>query len=81
MVAQGADPLPDVADAKPPYHISLVKVEARVSFAINELPILEWQDDGETYGPVLQGGKIGFRQMAPLRAEYANLVVRRVIES
>jgi len=46
-----------------------------LSFAINELPIFTWIDDGETYGSLLTGGKIGFRQMAPLMAEYSNLTV------
>jgi hypothetical protein len=78
MVAQGADPLPDVGDARPPYHIQLIKAGPLVHFAINDLPILEWVDDGETWGPVLTGGRIGFRQMAPLRAQYANLRIQRV---
>ncbi|MXZ23173.1 MAG: DUF1961 family protein, partial [Caldilineaceae bacterium SB0665_bin_25] len=50
---------------------------AEVAFLINELPIFSWRDDGVSYGPVLGGGKIGLRQMAPLVGEYANLVVRR----
>jgi hypothetical protein len=78
LVAQGADPLPDVEDAKSPYHILLIKRAAEVAFYINELPIFRWLDDGLTYGPLL-GGKIGFRQMAPLIAEYANLRVARVM--
>ena len=81
MVAQGADPLPDVEDADPPYHIKLIKCRPVVVFSINELPILEYVDDGETYGPLLAGGKIGFRQMAPLVGEYANLQVRGVIRA
>lgn len=78
MVAQGADPLPSVEDAMPPYHIELVKRGPEVHFAINELPILHWVDDGQSYGPVLGGGRIGFRQMAPLVGEYANLKVHRL---
>lgn len=78
MVAQGADPIPSVVDATPPYHLSLVKAGPLVTFAINDLPILRFVDDGATYGPCLGGGRIGFRQMAPLVAEYANLVVRTV---
>jgi len=78
LVAQGADPLPDVADARPPYHLEIIKAGALVRFSINELPILEWTDDGATRGPVLKGGRAGFRQMAPLRAQYANLEVRQV---
>ncbi len=76
MVAQGADPIPSVVDATPPYRIALVKAGPLVTFAINDLPILRFLDDGATYGPRLGGGRIGFRQMAPLVAEYANLVVR-----
>lgn len=78
MVAQGADPLPDVDDATPPYHLRLVKVGPLVDFSINDLPILRFVDDGATYGPLLGGGALGLRQMAPLVAEYANLVVRAV---
>lgn len=78
MVAQGADPIPPVADAAPPYRIQMVKCGAEVAFSINELPIFSWRDDGVSYGPVLGGGKLGLRQMAPLVGEYANLVVRRV---
>lgn len=78
MVAQGADPIPPVADAAPPYRIQMVKCGAEVAFSINELPIFSWRDEGVNYGPVLGGGKIGLRQMAPLVGEYANLVVRRV---
>lgn len=78
MVAQGADPLPSVEDATPPYHLLLIQCGGEVAFLINDLPIFHWVDDGQTFGPRLGGGKIGFRQMAPLVAEYANLVVRRV---
>ena len=46
--------------------------------SVNDLPVLRWVDDGESYGPLLAGGKIGFRQMAPLIAEYANLQIHTV---
>jgi len=78
MVCQGADPLPSVVDALPPYHLRLVKSGPVVQFQINQLTIFTWEDDGQTYGPILSGGKIGFRQMAPLIGEYANLKVHRV---
>jgi hypothetical protein len=80
MVAQGADPLPSVEDATPPYRIQLTKYGGAIDFAINNLPILRFEDDGAQYGPRLGGGKIGFRQMAPLIGEYANLTVHRVIK-
>ncbi len=69
MVAQGADPIPDVADARSPYAIKLTKIGQEITFAINDLEVLRFTDDGQTYGPLLAGGKIGFRQMAPLVAE------------
>lgn len=75
LVSQGADPLPSISDAVPPYHLQLVKCGQHVIFSINDLEIFDWVDDGETYGSLLGGGKIGFRQMAPLIGEYANLVV------
>ena len=78
MVAQGADPIPSVEDAASPYRIQVIKCGAEVAFSINELPVFAWRDDGVSYGPVLGGGKIGLRQMAPLVGEYANLVVRTV---
>jgi hypothetical protein len=78
MVCRGADPIPSVMDAEGPYHMKLVKSREEVVFFINELPVLYWQDDGISCGPVLSGGKIGFRQMAPLIAEYANLEVHTV---
>jgi hypothetical protein len=76
MVAQGADPIPCVRDAAGPYRIEVVKAGPRVRFTINNLTILDWSDDGRTYGPVLGGGWIGFRQMTPMIGEYANFTVR-----
>ncbi|WP_028611271.1 DUF1961 family protein [Paenibacillus harenae] len=78
LVAQGADPIPNVEDCLSPYHLKLSKRGAEFRLSINDLPVLEWADDGEAYGPVLGSGKIGFRQMAPLIAEYANLKVYRL---
>ncbi|UOQ86396.1 DUF1961 family protein [Gracilibacillus salinarum] len=78
LVTQAADPLPPVEDAISPYHMKLIKYEQHVLFYINDLLVLEWEDDGATYGPVYQGGKIGFRQMAPMKAAYANLSVKKV---
>lgn len=75
LVCQGADPIPSVEDAAPPYHINLIKYSDQIIFKINDLVIFQWKDDGKTYGPLLGGGKIGFRQMAPMMAEYANLKV------
>ncbi|MDP5274784.1 DUF1961 family protein [Chengkuizengella axinellae] len=75
LVCQGADPIPDVEDIQEPYQILLTKKNGNIKFFINELPIFDWQDDGETWGPLIGSGRIGFRQMAPLIAEYADFKV------
>ncbi|SFM43177.1 protein of unknown function [Gracilibacillus orientalis] len=80
LVTQAADPLPPVEDAINPYHMKLIKYEQFVHFYINDLHVLEWEDDGSTYGPIYQGGKIGFRQMAPMKAAYANLSIKKVMK-
>ncbi|MBD3244026.1 MAG: DUF1961 family protein [Chitinivibrionales bacterium] len=83
LVAQGADPLPSVPDAQGPYRIEVVKDRRDVCFGIGMagkpmLTLLRWRDDGVSGGPVAGSGKIGFRQMTPMIAEYANLAVRRI---
>lgn len=78
LAASGADPLPPAEDAVPPYHLKLIKYKEIVQFTINDLPVLEWEDDDSTYGALLKGGYLGFRQMAPMKAAYANLKVHRV---
>ncbi len=75
LVAQGADPIPDCADAKEFYELRLRKYNGRIDFSVDNLTVFSWQDDGERYGAVLDGGKIGFRQMAPLVGEYSDLEV------
>lgn len=75
LTAQGGDPIPDVTDASGPYRIAIEKLGAEVGFYVNGLQIFRFEDDGVTYGPLLGGGKIGFRQLAPMVGEYANLAV------
>ena len=75
LVAQGADPLPPTEDAVDFYRMEVVKDGPRVAFAINGLPLFDWWDPSER---VLGGGRIGFRQMAPLKAAYRNLRVQKI---
>ena len=78
MAAQGADPIPDAADADRFYRLSLLKSGADVAFAIDGLEVLRFHDDGSTFGPLLGGGCIGLRQLAPMIGEYADLRVYRL---
>lgn len=78
LVCRGGDPLPDARDARTPYRVEVVKAGPHFRFSINDVMLYHWIDDGETCGPVLGGGKIGFRQMAGLIAEYADLKVHAV---
>lgn len=75
LVTQGADPLPDASEDAQWYQMEVVKRGARVSFYINELKIFEFYDDGMTFGDILTGGNIGFRQVSPMVAEYRNFRV------
>ena len=76
-MAEGPDPIPAVPYANKPYRIEVIKFGPYVRFSINDLTILEWTDDGKD-APILKGGKIGFRQMRGLIADYANFEVRRL---
>ncbi|MDF3129064.1 DUF1961 family protein [Kiritimatiellaeota bacterium B1221] len=80
LVAQGPDPLPSIPDMKESYRIQVIKSGPHVRFAIDGLECFRWTDDGESTGPILGSGKIGFRQMTPLIAEYANLQVHTLKE-
>lgn len=74
LVAQGADPLPAVLDAQGPYRMRLDILEGEITFSVNDIVSFTWADDGQ----ILEGGKIGLRQMAPMIGEYANLRVEAV---
>jgi hypothetical protein len=78
LVAQGGDPIPSVIDAKGSYRMQLLKSGPNIWLAINDMTVFQWDDDGIAYGKLLGGGKIGFRQLSPLIAEYANLEVYTV---
>ena len=73
LVCQGGDPIPSINDLINPYRIKIIKYEKHIIFYINDLEVFHFIDDGAAYGRVHAGGKIGFRQMAPLVAEYRNL--------
>lgn len=78
MVAQRADPIPHVTDAKGPYEIMIIKKNEHIILKINGLEILHYVDDGITYGSKLKEGRIGFRQLAPMIAEYSDFKVYKI---
>ncbi len=78
LVAQGADPIPDASKDSEFYHLSLLKKKDEVSFFINDLKIFSFSDTDPQYGEALKGGKIGFRQLAPMIGEYKDLTVYKV---
>ena len=78
LVAHAPDPLPNVVDVVDSYHMALARIDGTIRFSIDGLEIIHWTDRGSSFGPVLGEGRIGFRQMAPLIADYSNLVVTRM---
>jgi hypothetical protein len=76
LVAQGADPIPDVADTKGAYYnITVVKDGRNVSFLVNNLELFKFDDTQADTGPMVREGRIAFRGMQPLIARYRNLEV------
>lgn len=76
LVSQGADPLPPVPDANGAfYKVEVIKDKRDVSFSINGLLLFSWEDTKTNTGPVIREGRIAFRQMQPLIAQYRNLEV------
>jgi hypothetical protein len=78
LVAQGADPIADVPDITESYQLRLLKKKDLIVFCVNELEIFRFKDEGVDYGPLLSGGKIGFRQLAPMIGEYSELKVYQI---
>ncbi|MCQ2520540.1 MAG: YesU family protein [Lachnospiraceae bacterium] len=75
LVTQGGDPIPDADDCVDFYRLMVKKQGNIVTFSVNELEVFRFEDDGVSYGPLLKGGKIGFRQLAPMIGDYRNLKV------
>ncbi len=57
------------------YKIQLVKFEGRIQLFIDGRKAIDWVDDGQKFGKILQGGKIGFRQMKWTQFAYRNFNV------
>ncbi len=57
------------------HKVNLVKKENHITMTIDGREIINWKDDGNKYGPVLQEGKFAFRQMQWSHFRYRNFKV------
>jgi hypothetical protein len=81
LVCQGADPIPNVEDVRDEFSIEVVKLGDWIRFAIDDLVLFTWKDDGSIGGPPHEKGRFGFRQMAPLVATYSDFRVEAIKEA
>jgi hypothetical protein len=57
------------------HKVVLIKDGSRIRLAVDGGIIIDWTDDGKTYGEALGSGQIGFRQMKWMKAQYNNFKV------
>lgn len=57
------------------HRICLAKKGPHIVLYVDDRKIIDWTDDGTTFGPVYEGGKIGFRQMQWSHFRYRNFKV------
>ena len=57
------------------HKVNLVKKENHITMTIDGREIINWKDNGNKYGPVLQEGKFAFRQMQWSHFRYRNFKV------
>ena len=61
LLQTGKEGIPGSSDAV--HAIRLIKYRANIIMYVNDRKIIDYTDDGKTFGPVYTSGKIGFRQM------------------
>ena len=57
------------------HKVKLIKQEGKIQLYIDDRKVIDWTDDGIQYGKILEGGKIGFRQMQWTHFAYRNFKV------
>lgn len=57
------------------HKMKLVKKGNHIMMSVDDREIINWLDDGQQYGPVLGGGRIGLRQMKWTHFRYRNFKV------
>jgi len=76
LVANGPVAIPPDSDRI--HTVRLLKDGPRVQLAVDGRLIIDFRDRPEWYGPVLDGGHLGFRQMNPTAARYRDLRIFKV---
>ncbi len=64
-----------------PHRIRVIKWDNHIQFWVDGEVVIDFTDDGERYGPVHTGGKIGLRQMQWMVAQYRNFRVWELVTS
>lgn len=62
-------------DSEAVHTLRLVKDDGHILFFVDGRKIIDWEDDGETYGPLYHDGKFGLRQMQWSHFRYRNFKV------
>ncbi|MEO0550794.1 MAG: DUF1961 family protein [Pseudomonadota bacterium] len=73
LLDRQADPLPSAETMKNAYKMRLRRKGRHIQFFIEDLTVIDWVAPSDL--PLPDGGRLGFRQMAPLKAAYSNLKV------
>jgi hypothetical protein len=76
LVASGPAGVAPNSDAV--HRVVLVKAGPRIQMAVDGKKIIDFTDDGETFGPALRDGRIGLRQMQWTAARYRNFQVSQL---
>ena len=75
-VHEGGPPISPASDQI--HQITLIKQKGHIRMYLDDRQLIDWIDDGKEFGPVLQGGKIGFRQMQWTHFRYRHFRVWQI---
>jgi hypothetical protein len=76
LIANGAPGI--TPGSREPHQIMMMKNAGHIVVNVDGKTILDYTDDGKTYGPLLGGGKFGLRQMQWMQARYGGLMFYRL---
>lgn len=60
------------------HDVAVVKQGDHIQLAVDGRLVIDYLDDGQTYGPVLGRGRFGLRQMRWMEAQYRDLIICRL---